>query len=229
MIPNKLCFASGAWLALMLSSQATAEAPALFNVNIGATSDYVFRGVSQTAGRPAVFAGGDAEVGRLYAGSWISNVEFKDGTDAEFDIYAGFKPQLGLFSLDLGAIYYGYAGQPRGADLDYLELKAAAALPVGPARFGAEAYFAPNYRAGIDRSLYYEVNGSIWPTTKVLVSAAVGRREVSGADDYTTWNVGVGYALTRNLGVDVRYHDTDQHALGKPYGSRLALSLKANF
>ena len=39
----------------------------------------------------------------------------------------------------------------------------------------------------------------------------------------------MAYALTDNLALDVRYHDTDEHDFGDAYGSRAVASLKATF
>jgi len=215
--------------ALSIAGSAAAQEALSFDFNLGVASDYVFRGVSQTDEDPQVFGGADLSVGDFYAGVWGSNVDFNDSTDAEFDLYAGFTPTLGVVSLDLGVLYYGYIDQPSGADLDYIELKAVGSIPLGPATVGAQAYYSPNYYAGVDHAFYYEVNGSFSPNEKLSFSAALGRQQVSGAGDYTTWNIGAGYALTEHLGLDLRYHDTDEHSLGKTYGSRAVVSLKASF
>lgn len=215
--------------ALALAGPAAAQEAPSFEFNLGVASDYVFRGVSQTDEDPQVFGGADVSAGQFYAGVWASNVDFGDSTDLEFDLYAGFTPTLGVVSLDLGVLYYGYTDQPSGADLDYFEFKAAGSVPLGPATLGAQVYYSPNYYAGVDHALYYEVNGSYSPAIKLSISAALGRQQVDGAGDYTTWNVGVGYALTDHLGLDLRYHDTDKHSLGDIYGSRAVVSLKATF
>lgn len=213
--------------ALTLAGPAAAQDG--FSFNLGVASDYVFRGVSQTDENPQVFGGADVSMGDFYAGVWASNVDFNDSTDAEFDLYAGFTPTLGLVSLDLGVLYYGYIDQPSGADLDYFEFKAAGSIPLGPATLGAQAYYSPNYYAGVDNAFYYEINGSFSPTLKLSFSGALGRQEVSGAGDYTTWNLGAGYALTEHLSLDLRYHDTDEGGLGDIYGERVVVSLKASF
>src|SRR5204862_3642097 len=73
--------------------------------NIGANTDYVFRGVSQTDEDPSIFGGVDLTIGSIgYAGVWASNVDFGNGTDAEVDLYAGVKPEVGPVTLDLGVI-----------------------------------------------------------------------------------------------------------------------------
>ena len=197
--------------------------------NIGAATDYVFRGVSNTDENPQVFGGADVTMGLFYAGVWASNVDFNDSTDAEFDLYAGFTPTVGAVSLDLGVLYSGYVDAPSGADLDYVELQAKGSIPLGPATLGAGLYYVPDSYGHIDTSMYYEVNGSWSVGDKLSFSAAVGRQTFDGPGDYTTWNAGAGYALTDNLGIDLRYHDTDKHSFGKVYDSRVVLSLEVTF
>ena len=47
--------------------------------NIGATTDYVWRGVSQSSEDPALSGGVDFSFGQFYAGTWASTVDFGDG------------------------------------------------------------------------------------------------------------------------------------------------------
>ena len=48
--------------------------------NVGLTTDYVFRGISQTDEKPAIQGGLDyAHSSGAYAGVWASNVDFNDG------------------------------------------------------------------------------------------------------------------------------------------------------
>lgn len=200
--------------------------------NVAAASDYVFRGVSQTEEEPALSGGVDLTAGSFYAGGWASNVSFPgdDDTNAEFDLYGGFRPEVGGWNLDLGVVGYFYAGQPDGADYDYVELKAAASRAVGPATVGAAVYWSPDFfGAAEDEATYVEANAAFAPGDRWTVSGAVGRQFVSSDFDYTTWNVGAAYALTDNLAVDVRYHDTDEHEFGDIYGARAVASLKAVF
>lgn len=224
-------------LALATALFALSAAPALaqddegptISFNLGAATDYVFRGVSNTDENPQLFGGADLTSGMFYAGVWVSNVDYDDSTDAEFDLYAGITPTLGAVSLDLGVLYYGYIDAPSGADLDYIELQAKATVPAGPMTLGAGLYYVPDSYGGVDTSMYYEVNADYAVGEKLSFSAALGRQTFDGAGDYTTWNAGIGYALTDNIGVDLRYHDTDKHSFGKIYDSRVVLSLEVSF
>ena len=58
---------------------------------LGATSDYVFRGISQTDNDPAIQGGADFGYGILYAGVWASGLDFADAppANAEVDWYGG--------------------------------------------------------------------------------------------------------------------------------------------
>jgi uncharacterized protein (TIGR02001 family) len=224
-----LVAAAAAALSMAGAAHAQDDGGPTVSFNVGAASDYVFRGASQTDEDPQVFGGVDLTMGRFYAGTWASNVDFSDSTDAEIDVYAGFKPTLGPVSLDLAAIYYGYVDAPSGSDYAYFEFKAAGSMPLGKASLGAAVYYSPDFFGVVDDAFYYEVNGSYPLTDKLSVSGALGRQELEGPGDYTTWNLGLGFALNSHLGVDVRYHDSSVHEFGKLYDSRGVVSLKATF
>ena len=192
-----------------LAAPASAQSTVDVAWNVGVVSDYVFRGFSQTGEDPAIQGGVDLTSGSFYAGAWASNVDFGDDTDAEVDLYGGYRTEAGGFALDFGVIGYLYVGEPDGADYNYAEFKAAASRAVGPATFGAAVYYSPDFFGIDDEATYAEVNAAFSPAPKWTVSGALGKQWLDVSDDYTTWNVGVGYALTDKVGLDVRYHDTD--------------------
>src|SRR5437868_933272 len=113
--------------------------------NVAITSDYVFRGISQTNEDPAIQAGVDVTSGPFYAGLWASNVDFGDTTDAEVDTYIGVKPEFAGFTFDIAAIYYAYLDQPTAANWDYWEAKVAASRAMGPLTLGAAVYYSPEF------------------------------------------------------------------------------------
>ena len=94
-------------LSALVSGQAFAGASA----NIGVTSNYMWRGQTQTDDRAALQAGLDysADSG-LYVGAWSSNTKFFGlPTGPEVDIYGGYKKELkNGVSYDVGAIKYTY-------------------------------------------------------------------------------------------------------------------------
>ncbi|HEX6865773.1 MAG TPA: TorF family putative porin, partial [Caulobacteraceae bacterium] len=182
----------GVAASLALTTAAAAQdAPAVdVSFNVGATSDYVFRGFSQTMEDPAVFGGVDVVSGIFYAGAWASTVNFGDDTDAEYDLYAGVTPTLGPVTANLGVIYYGYLNADDDADYDYVEIKAAGSIPVGPATVGLATYYSPEFFGETGEAWYTELNGSYSPVEKISLSGAYGHQDVELAGDYNTWNVG---------------------------------------
>ena len=223
--------AAAATAAMSGAAFAQDESPLDLSFNVGAATDYVWRGVSQTDESPQIYGGVDATVGMVYAGTWLSNVDFGTGNDTDFelDLYAGIRPQLGPVALDLGIQYYGYINAPTGSDQDFVEFKLAGSVPVGPATVGAAVFWSDNFYGCTGNATYVELNGSSPIGEKFSVSGAVGHQDVDYDGDYTTWNLGVGYALTDFLGVDLRYHDTNEHDFGDLYESRVVLGLKAAF
>ncbi len=112
---------------LMAATAAMAQAKVpepdyTLSYNVGVVSDYRFRGIAQTSGKPAIQGGVDfAHKSGFYLGAWGSNVTWvKDFNGAskgryEVDLYGGYKAEIlpGL-SYDLGAIAYLYPGNDSG-------------------------------------------------------------------------------------------------------------------
>ena len=90
----------------------TGVAQAELTANVGVTSNYVFRGVTQTDDDPAVQGGVDFvhETG-IYAGAWASNVESGSGDNGfETDLYVGYNFKLNEdVTFDVGYITYQYS------------------------------------------------------------------------------------------------------------------------
>lgn len=228
----KFTAALGAALALALAAAARAQEASPISVafNVGAATDYRYRGVSQTDNKGYGFGGADLTIESIgYAGAWISNVNFRNGTGLEYDLYAGIRPVVGPITVDLGVIRYGYS---HGQTLrqTYTEWKVAPSMAVGPATVGLAYFYSDNFFVESGAANYYELNGSLpIGKTPFSVSGAIGRQQVKGPLDYTTWNLGVGYTLNSHIGFDLRYWDTDEHSFGSIYKSKLVIGIKATF
>lgn len=226
----RLAFAFAAAIAALFAAAVPAAARAQspeIAWNIAATSDYVFRGASQSNEDPTLQGGVDLTAGSFYAGAWASGVDFGDDTDAEFDLYGGFRTEAAGFALDFGVVGYFYVNAPDASDYDYVEFKAAASRAIGPVTFGAALYWSPDFYGLDEEATYVEANAAFTPADKWTISGAVGHQALDFSDDYTTWNAGVAYALTDNVAVDVRYHDTDVDV--PVYDGRVAATLKFTF
>ena len=153
MKPVKLSFAVALVLAAMplvsLAQDAEVvveeEASSPLSVSLAATTDYVFRGVSQTDGGPAFQAGltYTSPFG-VYAGVWGSNVDFGGTGGFETDYFVGWNTDLSdSWNLDLGVTRYTYSGDG-GFSGDYDEVIGKITWS-GPVTITGLVAYAPDY------------------------------------------------------------------------------------
>ncbi len=162
--------------------------------NIGATSDYVWRGTTQTNDGAAISGGIDySHPSGLYVGTWTSNTFFGS---QEVDLYGGFSKTFKGVGIDLGVIKYLY---PQSTGLNWTEFSAG--LSYGP--FSAAGHFTNDVFGSRTDAQYYEVAVSYpLPVGKGLtVSAHIGRYNfdnptASAFDNYTDFNA----SLTKSVG-----------------------------
>jgi uncharacterized protein (TIGR02001 family) len=107
---------------MALASQSASAAEVTGNAAL--TTDYVWRGTTQTQGDPAVQAGLKvAGASGLYASVWGSNVEFAPETHAssEFDFTVGWGTALSEdWAVDVNVLHYRYPSTT--VDLNWTEL-----------------------------------------------------------------------------------------------------------
>lgn len=118
-------------------SPMAAHADDMFSFNVGAVSDYRYRGISQSRLEPALQGGIDATLPEgFYVGTWASTIKWiKDGggnADFEWDLYGGWKHELAKdVTLDLGLLRYQYVDNQLPTSANTTELYGAVSF--GPA------------------------------------------------------------------------------------------------
>jgi uncharacterized protein (TIGR02001 family) len=215
-----------------LSGTALAEDKLSWSASLTGTSDYVFRGISQTKEDPTIQGSLGLAYDIFYAGAWASGLDWGPGSDAQLEVdwYAGIKPvwktsPVGPVSFDFGVIYYTYPGfsDPPGQEADYVELKAAYTLPspfIKNLTTGGTFYWSPDYSGETGSVWTSESTASyalpkVWvfdPTVSGLLGYEKGNSSdgfnPGGKDHYYYWNAGLTLAV-ENLSFDFRYWDTD--------------------
>ncbi|WP_158771265.1 TorF family putative porin [Paraglaciecola sp. L1A13] len=112
-------------LALALTSAtliASAPSYAEVTANASVTSNYIWRGLTQTTNDAAVQGGIDyANESGFYVGTWVSNVNYgaDDVYSYEHDMYFGFSGESGDITYDVGYLYYNYDSE---ANFDFAEV-----------------------------------------------------------------------------------------------------------
>jgi uncharacterized protein (TIGR02001 family) len=99
---------AGSVLAASAVTSSVAMAEHEFTGNLGLTSNYIWRGVTQTGDQAAIQGGIDYGYQGFYAGAWASNVTWTTPEGYEIDLYAGYGFDWGQTSWDIGYIQYMY-------------------------------------------------------------------------------------------------------------------------
>lgn len=206
-----------------------------FSGSAALTTDYRYRGITQTENDAAV-QGGFAltHSSGLYAGVWGSNVNFGDlNTKAhlELDPYVGYATELPFASkptLDVGLWYYGY---PSSSDSNWLELYAKLGfkeLVTSGDNFLASVNYTNDF-AGLDENAWYlNATYNVPFAAGFGGVASVGYTKVdnynfsdSGKEDdnYVDWKVGVTYSVksVSGLTAELAAIGTNIDANAQPY------------
>ena len=210
-------------------SMAAEESPHSLSANVSLTSNYIFRGISQTGGDAAIQGGVDyTHSSGFYLGTWGSNVGWLkdyqgyDSGKVEVDIYGGYRGDIGKTELtyDLGAIQYIYPGdRPAGITrADTTELYAALGWKWFTAKY---SYYVSDEVFGFanaDSSDYLDISASV-PIGETGLTAGAHwgtfNFKNNGAQDYTDWKVSLAYDMSKlstvmsGVTVGVMYTDTD--------------------
>ena len=182
--------ASGMALAQTAAPATAAAAPApdyTLAFNVGAVTDYRYRGISQSRLKPAIQGGIDfTHKSGFYVGTWASSIKWiKDAggdADAEVDIYGGYKNEVVKdLTIDVGLLRYQYPSNDLAVSPNTLEVYGA--VTYGPATlkyshsttnlFGFDDSKGSGY---VDLSASFEVGG-------VTLAPHVGYQKVK---NYTT-------------------------------------------
>lgn len=204
----------GGAAATILASANTANAINEVEANVALSTDYVFRGISQTNEDPAISGGLDfATDGGFYIGGWASNVNFGEGSDTstEIDLYLGYAFDVSeTVSLDFSYIYFLYPGETD--TLNYSEFvfglsvnDFSFAVVYSPDYFGSDSdafVFEADYSLGLAENWSLDFHAGYTITDEDdIVGLDVG-------DDYLEYSLGIA---TTRAGVDLSltFHDTD--------------------
>jgi len=187
-----------------------AKAATDLSLNAALTSDYRYRGISQTRLEPALQGGADVvhNASGLYAGVWASTIKWTrdaggDG-DVEIDLYTGMRGEVASgIGYDVGVLTYvypsnGLAHVPGFASANTTEVYGQ--LSYGPALV-KYSHAVTNLFGFVDSksSGYLDLAANLDAGNGMTVNLHAGRQRVAhnAAASYTDWKIGV----TRDFGI----------------------------
>ncbi len=205
------------------------------DIYLTVTTDYFYRGLSQSDGAAAVQIGVDyLHRSGFFVGAWASNVDYAAESlrarprRLELDYYLGFNRQPGDLSWTLTLARYRYPDI--SVSYDYSEIS-------GNVEFGKHLMFRMSYTDSLlavgQSALNAEFGGMLAVPWDMELGATLGRFESDDLQDggYTHWNIGLSKLVGR-FGLDLRYYDTRFDAkthLGSPADRRWVLSASYGF
>jgi uncharacterized protein (TIGR02001 family) len=206
-----LLSAAAALGAPMLAAAQAAPAPSPVTGNMALVSEYRFRGIDQTFGKPALQGGFDySHASGVYLGNWNSNVNPGagfNGANFEMDFYGGWKQSFGDFGVDLGAIFYYYPGST--PDVDNKEVYIGGSWKTLSAKYyhSVDDYFSvPDSKNSwyLDFSYTHDFGGG-WG---LVAHYGIFEFKNVANGDYNDWKLGI----TKDVGgwiLGAAYVDTD--------------------
>jgi uncharacterized protein (TIGR02001 family) len=163
--------------------------------NIGAVTDYRYRGISQTRVKPAIQGGLDWSGGGFYAGAWASTIKWIEdvGEDAsyELDLYGGYKGSITKdVGFDVGALRYLY---PSSGAANTTEIYGA--LTYGPATLKYSHAVTDTFGNTDSENSWYLDLSATFDVGGFAVTPHIGHQKISGpfgsAGTYTDYSLTV--------------------------------------
>jgi len=229
MIPCKRLAAVACAALLSVPFAACAEdAASPVSWEIGAVSDYLFRGASQTDEKPTVQGSVTwTTASGLYVGSFASGVDFGDGSpDVEVDYFVGYGFDVSdKVNVDVLLNRYTYPG---ASQMAYNELVTTTTIAEN---WKVNVSYTNDVWGSSTTGWYYGLGGEWGLPNDFTLNANVGRSVFGDSDvgqDYTDWGVGIG----RSFGianVSLGYYGTDgkgRDNFGKLADDRVVLAVK---
>ncbi len=170
--------------------------------NVGATTDYRYRGLSQSRLKPAVQGGVDyADKSGFYVGAWGSSIKWiKDSggdSSAEIDLYGGYKGAIAGLAYDVGFLRYEYPSNKLGTNANTNEVYGAVTYGLVTAKY-SHAISNLFGTADSKNSYYLDLSANFDLGSGFTLTPHVGRQSVknSPAASYNDYSL----TLTKDLG-----------------------------
>lgn len=151
--------------------------------NIGAVSDYRYRGISQTRVKPTLQGGVDFSAGGLYVGAWASGIkwikDFGGDTSYELDLYGGYKGELAKdLTYDVGILTYQYPSN--GFDPSANTTEIYGALTYGPGTLKYSHALTDTFANPDSKNSYYLDLSAGFDVGGFTVTPHIGYQKISG-------------------------------------------------
>ncbi len=222
-----------------------------WTVGGGLTTNYVFRGITQSDNKASVNANAEIRYNfndtfTGYLGTAGSSVKLTAGDiyaspSLEWDVMGGVRGTFGAFGVDAGAVGYIYpsfttdAGGPFPTNPTWWEGYVKTTYAINDmVTVGANGFVTPSYLNTGASAQYLAGTVAVKLPMDFAFSGELGRQFIGTTDgahgkvnlpDYTYWNAGLAYSY-KIATLDLRYHDSN---LSKAQCSALTWSTTSKY
>jgi uncharacterized protein (TIGR02001 family) len=173
--------------------------------NVGAVSDYRYRGISQTHKKPALQGGVDFSMSGFYVGAWASQIDWITdipGGDShvEVDVYGGYKGEIVKDSLgfDVGVLTYQYPSNKLNPNANTTEIYGALTFGPGTLKYShavTNTFGNPDSKQSfyVDASATFDIGG-------FAVVPHVGYQKIKGPNENLGSYTDYSLTVTKDFG-----------------------------
>ena len=183
---------------------APAEPESTLSFNVGGVNEYRYRGISQSRMDPALQGGADyADKSGVYVGIWGSSIKWiKDGggkSNAEVDIYGGYKFTVGDLAYDVGFLRYEYAGHKMTVSPNTNEFYGAVTMGAATVKYSQSTGNLFGF-AGSKGSSYLDLTATYDLGDGYSFAPHMGYQKVNGKGNTAFSYADVAFTLGKDLG-----------------------------
>lgn len=216
--------ASGA----VLAQDKAPEPDSTLSFNVGAVTDYRYRGISQSRLDPALQGGIDfAHKSGFYLGTWASTIKWvKDAggkSSEEVDLYGGYRFSAGPVGLDIGLLRYLYPDNALAVNADTTEAYIAGTW--GPATLKYSHATTNLFGFANSKGSGYLDLGATFnlPWWELTFTPHVGHQRVAhnASASYTDYSLALGKDFGHGISASLAWVKADTGAYVAPDGRNL--------
>ena len=220
----RVAFAALWFSVFALAAWADGKDPSPWSYNFTVTTDYRFRGISQSDNDPALQGSVEYnDPSGFFGNVWASTIDFSplgdDDAFVEVDLTGGYKHAFSAATEGVIKVtYYWYPDSdppPFLDDADYVEIIAGVTHDLGEVTLSGDIAYSPDFSGGLGDSLMLQAGAAVplapkwWVFNKgVEAFGHLGHQSFDEGSDYLFWDLGFRAGIDI-FSFDVRYVDTD--------------------
>jgi uncharacterized protein (TIGR02001 family) len=214
-------------------SVANAKSGLNFSGQFSAATDGIYRGTTQTEGKPQYVGYVQVAYDKYYTGLRFKSMEDRtSGVDSQTNYVFGYKDKYKDVSYNIYAAYKQYENvKPITTDNEFWEYQIDLSKPITNKLKGKLTFsYSPDGYGKIKEFYYSEIGADYSFSKNLTFISTLGYRDAIGSSNYSNYMIGLSYNFGKNDTLSLRYSDTNREKeLGSKYSDSTYLLLVHKF